>query len=632
MSHIPSQNRFPAEVARTLGYLRNLALGEALRSEASATAAIELASPLEDRAGDDPAVCAWFRGESRWWRTDAPLRGAREFHERATTEHARLLEHRASAIGGDQQAASLHDATSLFPMLVAHDLLGEHTGQAKMYAVLSWARFLCYACASFRVRCDRTKGGFSATGVPSRSSGVRVTDRYVPTICFHNVRPENAPVHALMLDFDFPDPCVVDYAALFSVDDAEASVSRIAAAWSAVRSEVGPVCRAVRAIEAAWPRWCPGYTAHVLLFETRRDEASDPGKPSVHGYLFQRCANDSVEGESENEWSFEGPVFEDKKAHVRFFEEFLHPLLEGDSWYAERALRIESFLDPVNGSTARAIGMAKWEAGALSRGDPRYSRLGEPMRISDSLAVKNFVDHRTYAIGRMTGIFTDVPVPTVYWDETARLRVIGRREEMYASLLRGRSGLPHERTGSLCASSVRVPVTVADSEFAEVLRFAAASTLHALGVSSEITSSIEIDPRRVTVCTRAETTSVTVMAYQTRRCRFCVEREFEVGECGSLRIGGWSNVPRRLVARTGSSRTSEHTDGGKMYFVYRFDAQEGKNLLVHHCWKCMGRGQSDKRGRPVGTIPRQAVNVLRRMVDERLVDDGKHDSTAMEET
>ncbi|KAK3289715.1 hypothetical protein CYMTET_2844 [Cymbomonas tetramitiformis] len=543
-----------------------------LCTEASAAAALELASSREEEEDDDDAF-AWFRGESRWWKAEAPLRGAREFHERTTTEHVRLLE-----TSGSERDFSTR-STALFPMLVAHDLLGERSGQAKMYAALSWARLLCYVCTSFRVRYNRVSEGFA--GVPSRSVGVRVPDRNVPKICFHGVRSENAPVHALMLDFDFPDPRVVDYAALFSL--AETSLSRVDAAWSAVRSEEGPVCRAVRAIERAWPQWFPGYTAHVLLFETRRDEPSDPGKPSVHGYLFQRCANNPAESDSDDEWSFEGPVFQDKRAHARFFEEFLHPLLKSDPWYAERALRIESFLDPVHGATSRTIGMAKWEAGALSRGDPRYSRIAEPMRISDSLATRNFVKHRAYAIGRMMGIFTDVPIPTVYWDEASRLRVIGRREEIYDSLLRERDRLSNERIEDVRVSSFRSlpsrasPMTVSDSEFAAALRFAAVSTLHALGVSPKIAESIEIDPGRITVCKRpqahAGSAGITVLAYQTRRCRFYVERNFEAVGKRTLRIGGWpgrSEVSSLLTARTGSSKVSEHTDGGAIIFCHVF--------------------------------------------------------------
>eukprot|EP00854_Cymbomonas_tetramitiformis_P001636 gene1636-2279_t len=766
MSPIPSQNRFPAEIARTLGYLRHSSLGEMLCTEASAAAALELASSREEEEDDDDAF-AWFRGESRWWKAEAPLRGAREFHERTTTEHVRLLE-----TSGSERDFSTR-STALFPMLVAHDLLGERSGQAKMYAALSWARLLCYVCTSFRVRYNRVSEGFA--GVPSRSVGVRVPDRNVPKICFHGVRSENAPVHALMLDFDFPDPRVVDYAALFSL--AETSLSRVDAAgfratprtfesqfysyagitdeffrgvrdvlrlecetagyilspvaqssdekefldeicvvkrgdtfdttdrlgvdpvdrspdlrmrserdnnvlkWQVSTYHTHPIVTKLRLGRHAPPsfedgacflRALPNSSTHVVIgysgmYTLRRLVSGEDRRPYdwsiVEKYLDrmarhakhagkmgeetknkwcelqrslmrsnERCANNPAESDSDDEWSFEGPVFQDKRAHARFFEEFLHPLLKSDPWYAERALRIESFLDPVHGATSRTIGMAKWEAGALSRGDPRYSRIAEPMRISDSLATRNFVKHRAYAIGRMMGIFTDVPIPTVYWDEASRLRVIGRREEIYDSLLRERDRLSNERIEDVRVSSFRSlpsrasPMTVSDSEFAAALRFAAVSTLHALGVSPKIAESIEIDPGRITVCKRpqahAGSAGITVLAYQTRRCRFYVERNFEAVGKRTLRIGGWpgrSEVSSLLTARTGSSKVSEHTDGGKMYFVYRFGAREstrGRNLLAHFCWKCMGREQFGGRDRLIGTIPRQAVRALRRMVDE----------------
>eukprot|EP00854_Cymbomonas_tetramitiformis_P033841 gene33841-43654_t len=199
-------------------------------------------------------------GASLWWRKTNPF-------DRAAKAHARSIE-------------EANDETDRCAVLLAHDIVG--CGQAKLYGRVPWDWLLSRSLRSYRSRAASVAGRCGVANIPSPSDEHALPARSAPDACGHVVRASDRdPVYALLLDFDF---------------DALASAEENAIAWNHVRSPDGPVARAARLIEKSWMRKYPKCAAHILLFETRSDDLRDPGKPSVHGYLFETLPGLQTDG------------------------------------------------------------------------------------------------------------------------------------------------------------------------------------------------------------------------------------------------------------------------------------------------------------------------------------------------
>ncbi|KAK3242549.1 hypothetical protein CYMTET_47708 [Cymbomonas tetramitiformis] len=620
MSRVPEENAFPVEVSRTLCFLRNDRLRAVFFDEESVKRALFETS----RSSEEPLGV--FEGFSKWWRGVGSLRMATEFHERIVKEH---LE---ADCRDARDEACIGRFAQLLPALVGHDTVGVDAGQAKMYAVISWTRLLCYAAVPFPCRSEHSArlGVRDCTHIPSPSKALDLRMKDTPTQFFHTARQEACPIHMLLLDFDLPKLEDARYHLEFvrkpehgnGVVGKEACESE--AAWRSVRSESGPVWRACRAIEAAWPRWFPGCSAHILLFETRRDvdafAREDPGKPSVHGYVFQRFTDCHESAETSRVWPFHGPVFQDKRAYIAFFKEFLHPLIQADEWFAQRGIRAESFLDPVCGPTVRAVGMAKWESKAASSICPRYSHTAVPMSISDPLAVRAYVSDRAFALGRMLGLLTDVPIATITHGEDGHVcgpsglseflkRVVSKWGSDGAAFGSIRTMPPSTR-----AITKQSPPELALKAMPILLRILAC-VLQGLGAEANEVARIELDQDKLQVLmfSKSEESGcrALVIAKQCAGCFFCPIRDFDINRTPRLRTRG-SEIPLRILGDR--KRTSPHTSGGdKMSFMFKIDTnndQRDKNVLSHMCMKCYGQGLSDKKKRILGTIPRRAAMAL----------------------
>ncbi|KAK3248879.1 hypothetical protein CYMTET_41665 [Cymbomonas tetramitiformis] len=583
----------------------------------------------------DETVTRLFGGRSKWWRKKNPLMNARGYHDELTQGHLQEIASMAEY--------SVDDVRSRLPMLVGHDLAGSNAGQAKMYAVLPWSALLSYAMTPFPQRFQHLlkTDPCSPENIPSPSEGIEVSPHCTPSTCYHCVRSEDRPIHTLVLDFDLPNPSKTDYFSSFTEEGtiARDRARRLAAAWAATRSESGPVARAARAIEAAWPTWFPGCTAHILLFETRRDVDgispavdSDIGKPSVHGYLFQCMMRDDRSVKSV--WPFQGPTFEDKTVYKSFFEDYLHPLLQADPWYAEHGICVNSFLDPVTGPTVRAVGMAKWENKQQSSGVLRYSHNLTPMPISDPFAESVFMRHKAYATGRILGIFIDVPISTIYRDHTSAIVAIQSAKEFYQRVvdMRSTSISTSQQTHTLSRSSRRLTNIPSSSTNAVIalLQRIVVSTLQSLGTPAVITDALELDGRRILVYKNSDgminPTRMTILAYQTTKCAFCPVRDLTAVNCSHAKVASRNDCTYfpRLFQRQAANGTTifGHTgSGAKMYFWFKVDVDEEstfENVLRHVCWKCTGRGVSDKKcGCLLGVIPKQAVIQLRDVLNLR---------------
>ncbi|KAK3234612.1 hypothetical protein CYMTET_55163 [Cymbomonas tetramitiformis] len=631
MSKNPSENHFPAETARTLAFLQDPAMSKLLQDQSQ----MERAFTLLQDVDEDETVARLFGGGSKWWRKKSPLMNARSYHDDLIQTHLQEIASKAEY--------SVDDARSRLPMLVGHDLAGSNAGQAKMYAVLPWSALLSYAMTPFSQRVQHLlkTDPCSPENIPSPSEGIEVSPRCTPSICYHNVRAEDRPIHALVLDFDLPNLSKTDYFSSFIKEGTTAKdrARRLTAAWAATRSESGPVARAARAIEAAWPAWFPGCTAHILLFETRRDVDGtfsavdfDIGKPSVHGYLFQCMMRDDRSVKSV--WPFQGPTFEDKTVYKSFFEDYLHPLLQADPWYEERGICVNSFLDPVTGPTIRAVGMAKWENNQQSSEFLRYSHNLTPMTISDPFAENVFMRHKAYATGRILGIFIDVPISTIYRDHTNAIVAIRSAKEFYQRVVdtRRTSLATSHQTHTASRSSrslMNFPSSCMNAVVALLQRIVV-STLQSLGTPATITDALELDGRRILVYKNSDgminPTRVTILAYQTTKCAFCPVRDLTAVNCSHAKVTSRHDCtyfPRSFQKQTTNGTTIfGHTGSGcKMYFWFRVDVDEEssfENVLRHVCWKCTGRGISDKKcGSLLGVIPKQAVIQLRHMLKLR---------------
>ncbi|KAK3240219.1 hypothetical protein CYMTET_49923 [Cymbomonas tetramitiformis] len=627
MSKNPFENHFPAETARTLAFLQDPTLSRLLHDQSEMRRAFKLVQS-EDQ---DEDAARLFGGRSKWWRKKSPLMNAKVYHEQLVRTHLQEIAARAEY--------DVREVRSRLPMLVGHDLAGSNAGQAKMYAVLPWNALLSYAMTPFSQRSEHLlkTDPCSTSNIPSPCEGAELSPRCTPCTCYHSVRIDDRPIHALVLDFDLPASSGTDYFESFIKEGTVASerARRLTAAWAAARSESGPIARAARAIEAAWSNWFPGCTAHILLFETRRDADDacpainfDVGKPSVHGYLFQRLIRD--ERSSENVWPFQGPTFEDKNVYRSFFEEYLHPLLRADSWYEKHGICVNQFLDPVIGPTVRAVGMAKWENRQQASERLRYSHNLAPMAISDAFAAKVFMRHKAYATGRILGIFVDVPVSTIYRDHTNAVVVIKSAEEFYRRVIdtsstsithsqhaRSFGGLPR------CLTSVR---SSSLSATASLLRRIVVSTLQSLGTPAAITDTIDLNERGIMLYTGpsgiVSSNRITILAYQSTKCAFCPIRDLVSVDCSHAKVTNRDECayfPRSFRGRA-ANRTSVfgHTGSGmKMKFLFKIDVDEAstsQNVLRHVCWKCTGRGISNKSGTLLGVIAKQAVIELRHML------------------
>eukprot|EP00854_Cymbomonas_tetramitiformis_P029207 gene29207-36329_t len=325
------------------------------------------------RDGFDDADCDDVA--SFWWRKADPFNRAAKAHARSIKE--------------------AKNETDRCAVLLAHDIVG--CGQAKLYGRVPWNWLLSRALRCYLSRAASVTGRCGVANIPSPSDEHALTARSAPDACGHIVRASDEdPVYALLLDFDF---------------DALASAEENAIAWHHVRSPDGPVARAARLIEKSWRRKYPNCAAHILLFETRSDDIRDPGKPSVHGYLFETLPGLQTDGD------------------------FLHVELAADPWYRERGIDVTRFLDVVAGHTARAPGMAKSEA----HRDPinyRYMRVHEPMEISDPFARRVYLSHKQFAVGRMLNLFTDTPIPTFRWREQRLHHFLDVEEVLRCALTR----------------------------------------------------------------------------------------------------------------------------------------------------------------------------------------------------
>ncbi|KAK3285722.1 hypothetical protein CYMTET_6683 [Cymbomonas tetramitiformis] len=638
----PNDNLFAAEIARTLSFVRDSRVRDALLDEERVQRTFRRCLYESDGLLGD---------SGRWWRKNGPRAAAVAYLE---------------SVHSEQLCSRLDDASefyALFPVLVGHDLIGIDAGQAKMYSVMPWTRMLCYALTPFSTR--QASAAYTkrqdCSHVPSPCANHVLPAGSTPTRFYHCARFERCPIHCLVLDFDFPDPMESGYhvehiteeerrtleALALNMQDPGETARRIhfGAAWRAARSSNGPVARATRLIESRWSRWFPGCTAHVLLLETRRrtDSLTEPvdsplaraeilSKPSVHGYLFQRFTDLSTEGTDDGCWPFQGPVFEDKSAYATFFRDFVHPALREDAWFLQRGIRAECFLDAVCGPTVRAVGMAKWESNAASFENPRYSHADVAMPLSDPLALRSYTTHRAFATGRMLGLFTDVTVPTVRRAPNDELLFVENLSQLLRDTLIDAKRRKVANTATLGAMTrpTRLSTRLARPTFASatiltpLLRTVIVAALQSVGASCDDADRVELDATRVSVTLGrrivGEDCKATVMVVQSPDCAFCPIRDLSANLSSFItltRRGDNLCMPRLLPLDRTAARA--HTSGGKMWFLFRIDTRAGSdanNTLSHSCWKCFGRGMCEKRGMSIGVIPRRAVIEIAQLVKE----------------
>ncbi|KAK3288312.1 hypothetical protein CYMTET_4202 [Cymbomonas tetramitiformis] len=486
------------------------------------------------------------------------------------------------ALARARQSTSQEDLGET-PVLVAHDV--NRITQIKMYGLVPWDYLLKCAMRSFDERLQGCRRGFG--DVPRAANGDVVPLVRAPSVCFHVLREEQAPVMHLLLDFDF---------------EAEHS-------WEDARSAQGPVARVVHAVESAWRVWFPGCEAHVLLFETRAD-ATDAGgeKPSVHGYVFETLAG--VQTRSAY-WPFTGPVFACKRAHRDLFASYLHPLLRNDPYFEQQGLRPEKFLDCMDGHTARAVGMAKTGRDKFLR----YSRLETAMPFSSPLALDVYRRNPIFTIGRMLGLFVDAPVSTfargsgdgVLRHTTRICEVVMLATKTFTTAPAGDGKFLDDtyRAQRLSNESHRVArVDSVSLELQSVLTRAYRACLRVIGVRREVVDHMQLDIRRMRAQldrTGAELSSILV--YQRPECTFCPIRDCRVNFAdSSLR------VPARVVYNEDDANaTAGHTrgDAAKMYVVFHLHPRH--RLIRHHCWKCKGARTTDNAGVVIGLLSRRMV-------------------------
>ncbi|KAK3235386.1 hypothetical protein CYMTET_54417 [Cymbomonas tetramitiformis] len=472
------------------------------------------------------------------------------------------------------------------PVLVAHDI--NRTTQIKMYGLVPWDYLLKCAMRSFDERSRSCRRGFGE--VPRAANGDAVSLDRAPSVCFHVLREEQAPVVHLLLDFDFEEKHT----------------------WEDARSTQGPVARVVRAIESAWRTWFPGCEAHVLLFETRSDATDASGeKPSVHGYVFETLAG--VQTRSAY-WPFTGPVFACKRAHRDLFACYLHPLLRSDPYFEQRGLHPEKFLDCMDGHTARAVGMAKTGRDNFLR----YSRLETAMSLSSPLALDVYRRNPIFTIGRMLGLFVDTPVSTfargsidgVLRHTTRIYEVVMLATKIFTTEPKDNRNMLGEgyRAQRVSNESHRVArVESVSLELQSILTRAYRACLRVIGVRREVVDHMQLDIRRIRAQldrTGAELSSLLV--YQRPECTFCPLRDCRVKFADSS-----SRVPARVVYDDDTASDAGHTrgDAAKMYVVYHLHPRY--RLIRHHCWKCKGARATDNGGVVIGVLSRRMVQDIK---------------------